>query len=52
MTFFGHSVCTKCCIWSEIGQVLVYLLGLITLVIVYDQNVLGKSLAVAIYENL
>ena len=49
VTFFGHNIDTECIFWSEIGQVLDFLLGLIDLVIAYDQDIIDHSLAIAIY---
>ena len=51
MTNFGHSVGTNCVFWSEIGQALDFLLGLINLVIAYDQDIIGQSLVIAIYDQ-
>ena len=49
VTFFGQNIDTECIFWSEIGQVLDFLLGLIDLVIAYDQDIIDHSLAIAIY---
>ena len=51
MTNFGHSVGTNCVFWSEIGQALGFLLGLIHLIIVYEQDIIGQSLAIVIYDQ-
>ena len=51
MTFFGHIFGTPGNSWLEIGRLLVFLLELISLVIVSDQDMLGQSLAIATYDQ-
>ena len=48
---FGHRVGTTGHSWLEIGQTLLFLLGLISLVIAYDQDILGQSLTIATHDQ-